>query len=1279
MKKGRPAAAPEWKQFMRLGEELVAQPDAAAQSRLIVGTISGLLDCQARLWLARPIYPLPGQPPVEVIPGAEAPQLVYNALAEEKTLCQGSDAVFSGSECSEDHPATALAVPLISQNHVLGVLFVERPAGNGFQKEELALLEALTVHAALALRVSQQIVLKNWRSDQLALVRKVSAQIANISDLDELCVRITELVKQSFDYYEVAIFTLEAGQEELYFRASARQAIQSEQPPAFHVKPGEGLIGLVAQTGTEIIAPDVDLDPRYRYVDTLPETQSEAALPIKLEERILGVLDVQSDRLDGFHEVDVMVLQALADNIALAVEGTRLYGSMKRRAEQISAVVEISHALTSILDLDKLQEEVVRVIQMRFGFTHVHLYTVHSGRRKIFYAAGSGARSQAMREQETSYDLDDSLGIIPWVARNNQVRIANDVSQDPIYRPSLLSPENTQSEIALPLAFGGEVMALLDIQSDQLNAFDQESQFLLEAVTASTAIAFHNATLYTTEQWRRQVGDSFRDVANLLSANVALDRLLDTILLELERNLPCDASAIWLVDDSAAPDPETGIGLRLAAVRGVSQEVLDEARVKFVEARNWLAKTLNSDEPVIRQPTDPIGPLGTVLNLPPDYSSIAVPLLIGERPMGVLTLAHHTSDRYGSETRLMTTTFAGYAAAAIQNARLFAEAQEQAWVSTILLQVADACQSIGSAEELYSTMVRLTRLLVGIKKCGVFVWDEKDQTFILKAWHGLDRQPRQVEFKEIDVPAFARLNAERTTIYIEDAAAELNIPSASVSQENGTLVLLPLMAHDSLLGAFLVAHQPDVSRLSGQVFEQQILSVLQGIAHQAAMALENLRLVEARQEEAYVTAVLLQVAQAVVSQSELTDILDTIANLMPILVGIDACLIFLWDPERKRFVTAQAFTGSRQADKAMLGISYSPGEYTLLDCVRQNDAPYFSLLAEPDMQPEKWPHLECYPIDQLGYFYGSVGDQWLLAFPLAARGELLGVLLAREAGLVPALQERRLEIINGIAQQVALAIQNERFKSQTMVQERLEREFQLARQIQTTFLPNSLPVLPGWEIAARWQTARQVGGDFYDIFSLGKERFGLAIADVSDKGMPAALYMTVARTLIRAYARGAHSPAAVLEKVNAPMVRDTPNSMFVTAVFAMLWPGTGELVFASAGHNRPLIVRACSGVVETLPLGGMALGVYENMNLEDHRLTLDPTDVLLFYTDGVTESFSPTGEAFGEERLKTLLAENCGMPLNELVEKLENSLVEWREDAMPSDDTTLLVLRRLAD
>ena len=166
-------------------------------------------------------------------------------------------------------------------------------------------------------------------------------------------------------------------------------------------------------------------------------------------------------------------------------------------------------------------------------------------------------------------------------------------------------------------------------------------------------------------------------------------------------------------------------------------------------------------------------------------------------------------------------------------------------------------------------------------------------------------------------------------------------------------------------------------------------------------------------------------------------------------------------------------------------------------------------------------------------------------------------------------QERRLEIVTGIAQQIALAIQNERLKQAMVVRERLESEVQLARQIQQTFLPNRLPKWAGWEIAARWQTARQMGGDFYDIFRLSHDRLGLAIADVSDKGLPAALYMTVARTLIRAYAQNARSPAAVLSRVNHPLVADSPYAMYVTAAYAILSPETGELAVCQRRPQPP--------------------------------------------------------------------------------------------------------------
>jgi phosphoserine phosphatase RsbU/P len=165
------------------------------------------------------------------------------------------------------------------------------------------------------------------------------------------------------------------------------------------------------------------------------------------------------------------------------------------------------------------------------------------------------------------------------------------------------------------------------------------------------------------------------------------------------------------------------------------------------------------------------------------------------------------------------------------------------------------------------------------------------------------------------VPAFASLRATHDNIFIEDANAELSLPDAAIPAGSGTLVMLPLLAHGSLLGAFLVAHQPNNMLGMDQSWTSKPCLSCAGIAHQTAVAVENLSLIEARQEEGYVTAVLLQVAQAVASQNSLDDILDTIVHLMPILVGIDTCVVYLWDEGLAEFYPAQAYTGSHEEEE----------------------------------------------------------------------------------------------------------------------------------------------------------------------------------------------------------------------------------------------------------------------------------------------------------------------------------------------------------------------------
>ncbi len=1252
-----------------LGEELLDYQTASSQEQFFQRIVAQRLNADCEIWFTSPFYPLPGDPVAAALPDNSAPDLVMRAYENRQFLMERDGEI---QPVDPQSSPARVALPLMTAQDLLAVLLVWR--NQGFSAGELEFLEGFCSHSAVALQVIRQAVVKNWRFDQLALVRSVSQKIQNQRDLDALCRQITALIRESFDIYFVSIFTVHPETGKIRFRASSGVTDSSGAEVRFSVRPGQGIIGTVAQTGEEIAVPDVHRDPRFRAIDALPDTRSEVALPIKRGDQILGVLDLQSSQPQKFHDYDLMVLRALADNIATAIEGARLLEGLEKRAGQISAVLEISHALTSILDFEKLMEEVVRSIQKHFGYPFVHIFLTHPGRRKLYYEAGSGARSQALQERKAAYDLDNPEGIIPYVARSGKTLLANDVTREPLYRPSELPPANTGAELAIPLVFGGQVLGVLDLQSDKPYAFEPSDIPLLEAVCSSIAIAIRNATLYRSELWRRKVTDSFREIAGLVSANAALDELLDRILTELETSLPCEVSAIWLVDEGGESTDE-GLKLKLAAAHGTSPEAVNAA-IDDPAARGLMQAAMNSTEPVVRTAEDPIGPLGLAMNYPLDYSSVAVPLRAGERVLGILAIAHPSPGRYGSDAGMITLTLANNAAVAIQNNQLFASAQEQAWVSTVLLQIAEATQSHTSIEELFATMARLTPLLIGVKNCAFFLWDPQAQQFILMSHYGLDFGESAPSGFNPSLPAFQRLIETASAVFIENPHTELDLPQAALAAERSTLVLLPLLSRGNLLGAYLVGHLVEGNIQTNNEFDQQTLSLLQGIAKQTAVALENLQLLEARQEEAYVTAVLLQVAQAVVSQNELGDIFDTIVHLLPILVGIDACAIYLWDPQKNVFETAELYSASSRETVPLKSRTYAPEEFPLLRAAMQRDAIVACQLSEPDFPIQRWSELTRFTPAHDFNWRESRTANWVLGVPLSLKGEIYGILVASEARVPTAFHERRLEILTGVAQELSLAVQNDRLNRERVERERLEKEIQLARQIQRTFLPTHLPQVPGWEIAISWQPAREVGGDLYDIIPLDHSRLGLVIADVSDKGVPAALYMTVVRTLIRAFAHNTSSPARILERVNRLLSGDTQDGLFVTAVYAVLDTQTGHLTYANAGHNLPLLISHKPRTIEPLPRGGMALGILSKNRLEDRTLEICPGDSLLLYTDGVTESFSPSGQIFGEERLVKALEDAPGNRVDKLSAHLSQILAEFLAGDPPSDDLTMIFLHR---
>ncbi len=310
-----------------------------------------------------------------------------------------------------------------------------------------------------------------------------------------------------------------------------------------------------------------------------------------------------------------------------------------------------------------------------------------------------------------------------------------------------------------------------------------------------------------------------------------------------------------------------------------------------------------------------------------------------------------------------------------------------------------------------------------------------------------------------------------------------------------------------------------------------------------------------------------------------------------------------------------------------------------------------------------------------------------LCVPLIAEDRQVGVMIVhstQRSSFAPG----EVSLLQTFAHQAALAIQRaglikqlqgkiaelEAAQAGLARKERMERELELARQVQQSVLPRTFPQVPGYRFAARNEPARQVGGDFYDVILLDADRFGVAIADVSDKGMPAALYMALTRSLLLAEARRERSPRAVLANVNQLLLELGEPNMFVSVFYGVVERAARRLTYTRAGHDRPLLLRA--GTVSELGGQGVALGLFDkgSLSLSEEQVDLAPGDWLALYTDGLTDAVDTGGRSFERDRLKALLQGYADLPAERFCEAVFAELISFQAGAEQYDDMTMLVV-----
>jgi serine phosphatase RsbU (regulator of sigma subunit) len=466
-------------------------------------------------------------------------------------------------------------------------------------------------------------------------------------------------------------------------------------------------------------------------------------------------------------------------------------------------------------------------------------------------------------------------------------------------------------------------------------------------------------------------------------------------------------------------------------------------------------------------------------------------------------------------------------------------------------------------------------------------------------------------------------------------------------------VFVPLLSGEKVLGAIAI------QSMKPNAYTESHMRTLSIIAHQAAAGIQNARALARERRRVQQLELVNEVARQTQALLELNELLPQLTNAIQRTFGYYSVALCLPN-ENGNEIVIQAATNpdiigirlSRQ--QGVIGSAFAEGAMVVVDDIT-SDKRYFPTSALPNTRSE-------------------------VAIPLFIEDKIIGV-MDLESDRIAAFTLEDQRYLEVLARQVAIAIEDSRLYEAERAAQKIHQEMLLAHSIQTSFLPKTLPTEQKWEISAAWQAARQVSGDFYDVFELRRElngQYGICIADVAGKGVPAALFMTLTRTLMRAVAFTNRPPADTLMRINELILADSRAEIFVTMIYAIWDPKTGQVALGNAGHNPPILVDT-TGATREIKSPGIALGVIEEAFIGLTSITVQPNEVLLFYTDGIIEAISSQQEEFGLERLQNTLRRSRHLSAQNIAHAIINAVNHHagQEDAF--DDQTLIVIKHIED
>jgi len=463
-----------------------------------------------------------------------------------------------------------------------------------------------------------------------------------------------------------------------------------------------------------------------------------------------------------------------------------------------------------------------------------------------------------------------------------------------------------------------------------------------------------------------------------------------------------------------------------------------------------------------------------------------------------------------------------------------------------------------------------------------------------------------------------------------------------------SIICVPLLRRGRLLGVVSA-----LNKMNGKEFNQEDLEILSSLADQIAIALDNSYLYRRAKKKTLEMETLLEVEKSLSSTLNLNQLLELILDSLHKVVKYDAVVIFLIDKKKQEIehIKARGFDPALEPD---LKLKIGQGMAGWAAKTQKS-------LIVPDVKQDQ------------RYIEARVETKSAMVVPILSQNRIIGV-FSLESDKLNAYGEDDLELLEAFASLAAISLERARQHEEILEKRKLEEELSIAKRIQQTFLPREKPQLSGFDISGINIPSEEVGGDYYDFIPIIENQIGIAIGDVSGKGIPAALIMASFRASLIAEIRNNYAIRSIMFKVNNLLFESTDPDIYVTALYGVLDTKNRIFTFTNGGHNAP-ILRHANGEMEYLTEGGIALGMFKNSKYKERPLKLNAGDVITFYTDGVTEAKNEKDEEFGTKRLKKVINDSHQLSAAQIQENIYKAIKEFRGDLPAGDDLTMVVVK----